>query len=160
MFLVSDDIDTRHNKIIIFLDNEDAPIAILLAAADFERCVRRAILGLGASPTAYIKAKIMSNGFHGLRAFKRAWKHEVSPHFSSSLDKDVVTSWDEFSKAYQFRHKIIHGIVGRFSPDYASTMARRLLQASREIHVFAADRGVNLDRPIRRLKTRSLLTCP
>ena len=39
VFLVSDTLEERHAKIRGFLNKRDAPIAILLAAADFERKV-------------------------------------------------------------------------------------------------------------------------
>jgi hypothetical protein len=46
MFLVKDNINYRQTKIRSFLSNEPA-IAVILAAADFEWSVRRAIRALG-----------------------------------------------------------------------------------------------------------------
>ncbi len=46
-------------------------VAILLAAAEFERCIKRGILALGRSPTKEIKETIFNGRFHGLDAFKK-----------------------------------------------------------------------------------------
>jgi hypothetical protein len=59
-FLVTDDLDARENRIMGFLEEREPVIAILLAAADFERTVRRAILGLSTEPTKKIRKKLAS----------------------------------------------------------------------------------------------------
>ncbi len=65
MFLVRDRIEARHEKIRTFMGSDDAAIAVLLAAADFERTVRRAILALGNTPTKQLRTKVL--GASGLR---------------------------------------------------------------------------------------------
>ena len=152
MFLVHDTINERHAYIERFLDCDDAPVSILLAAADFERCVRRAILGLGTSPTKVIREKHLGKDFHGPMAFKRAWKAEVKPRLGLNLANQVVRDWSRFDKAYRFRHKLIHGVTGRLESEFASGIARTIMQGASDIDDLARSEGVNLDRTIRRYK--------
>ena len=152
MFLVHDKIEARHRYIARFLDNEDAPVAILLAAADFERCVRRGILGLGISPTKIIRETYFKSSFHGLDKFKEAWKAEVKPRTGRNLANDVVMHWSTFIDAYGFRHKLIHGATRKISPAFASEKARLILSASIAINKLATGHGVDLDKTIRRYK--------
>jgi hypothetical protein len=152
MFLVHDTIADRHKYISRFLDGEEAAVGILLAAADFERGVRRGILGLGTAPTKEIKSTYFGPGFHGLDRFKDAWKAEVKPRTRRNLANDVVRRWDSFRDAYKLRNVLIHGATGRITPSYASNAARTILGASLAIHELAREHGVDLDRTIRRYK--------
>ena len=95
MFLVRDTINERHRCISHFLDSDDASIAVLLAAADFERTMCRAILGLGSSTTPEIKSKILTNRFHGTDRFKKGWKKEVKPLHGVRLADQVITNWQD-----------------------------------------------------------------
>jgi hypothetical protein len=131
-------------------------VAILLAAADFERSVRRGILGLGTSPTKEIQSRFFAKNFHGLEAFKDAWRIEVKPRCKLNLAGDTVANWHEFKRAYDFRHRLIHGSTVRLSPDFASGVARSILQASYSIDQLARRHGVDLDRTIRRYKRAEL----
>jgi hypothetical protein len=54
--LVSDTQENRHAQIRRLLVDQKAVIAVLLAAADVEWTIRRAIIALGTSPTAYLRA--------------------------------------------------------------------------------------------------------
>ena len=54
MFLINDTMEERHQTIRSFLSS-DPMIAVILAAADFEWTVRRAILALGTLPTKEIR---------------------------------------------------------------------------------------------------------
>jgi len=69
MFLVSDNPDQRHKYIWIFLNDETATVAVILADNDFECSVRRAILAKafevrgicmapGATPTKWMAIDI------------------------------------------------------------------------------------------------------
>ena len=61
MFLVADNRNDRDLLIKSYFDAEPA-ISILLAAADFEWTVRRAILALGKSPTKHIRPVAATRG--------------------------------------------------------------------------------------------------
>lgn len=56
MFFVNDTQEHRHKFIRSFLKKDTAPIAVLLAAIDFEWTVKRAILAFGTSPTKDLRA--------------------------------------------------------------------------------------------------------
>ncbi|PZO52913.1 MAG: hypothetical protein DCF16_08190 [Alphaproteobacteria bacterium] len=148
MFLVSDSIRERHKVIEKYLDTDEASIAILLAAADFERSVKRAILALGQSPTKDIKEKLIGRRFHGPEAFKSAWRAEVQRRHDVDLANGVVRNWSEFVQAYECRNRLIHGTTNRMTTAYASRAARKILAASSAVHKFAADRAHDLDKRI------------
>lgn len=154
MFRVHDAISHRHTYVRGYFGREDAAVAILLAAADFERTIRRAILALGSSPTAELKARLFQDRFNGLDAFKEGWRREVKPNYESDLAV-VVKGWDAFRKAYGHRHRLIHGATGKFTPEFAGEIAGRILRASLDVHEFAGSCGHDLDKVIRRTKARS-----
>jgi hypothetical protein len=148
MFLVSDTMEERHKYIRRFVVAGDASVAILLAAADFERCLKRGILALGQSPTKEIKEKIFRPPFHGLEAFKKAWIAEVRPLHKINLPGGVVQNWSDFVRAYNCRHSLIHGATSKMTQKFASEMTSRILAASVQLHHFAATRGKDLDKKI------------
>lgn len=152
MFTVKEPIERRHAYIAQFLDDEHAPLAILLAAADFERCVRRAVLGLGTSPTKQIRAEVLTNQFSGLDRFKAGWRAEVKPRVGLNLANDVVKRWDRFARAYRYRHRLIHGVPSKLSAEFASDLARTILVGAEDVNRVAQEHGVELDRTIRRYK--------
>ena len=154
MFLVRQSITERHSYIECFLDCDDASVAVLLAAADFERCIRRAILALGQSPTKNIREGLFSQHFHGLEAFKEGWKKEVKPRLGVNLANDVVRDWGRFKKAFGFRHQLIHGATNKLSVEFASGVARTVLRGASDLDDFARDQGASLDGVIRRYKRR------
>ncbi len=51
MFLVSDTLEERSAKIHRFIAEREPAIAVLLAAVDCERTIRRAVMSLGTTPT-------------------------------------------------------------------------------------------------------------
>lgn len=152
MFLVQQTMAERHEYVSRFMDGDDASIAVLLAAADFERCIRRAILGLGMSPTKEIRENFFRQHFHGPRRFKEVWRIEVKPRIGRNLADEVVPRWDSVERAYSFRHRLIHGIPGKLSPELASGVARTFLKAAVAVGRVAGEHGVDLDRTIRRYK--------
>lgn len=154
MFLVHDTIRERHARISRFLDGDDAPIAILLAAADFERTIRRAILGLGSSPTSEIREKLLNQRFHGPDAFKDGWAREVRPRLGVRLADDAITNWTALRAAFNQRNRLIHGSPRKLQSAFASKHARAIMMAAQQLHEFALADGVDLDRTIRRYKRR------
>jgi hypothetical protein len=154
MFLVRDTINERHRRIRRFLDSDDASIGVLLAAADFERTIRRAILGLGSETSANIKSKI--SRLHGLDRYEEGWNKEVRPRFKENLDGQVIKEWKTLKKAFDLRHELIHGTTRKPSTDFASAAARRILDASQQVHDFAAKNNVDLDKTIRRYKAKTI----
>ena len=154
MFLVSDTIVKRHAKIRSFI-KKDPAIAVILAAADFEWTVRRAILALGRSPTKHIREKVLAN-CTGLEKYKNAWKEEVKPRLNSDL-AIVVPNWFVFSKqAYPLRHRLIHGVVGTTGHDYAKEKIDTILGASKAVVDYSLSKSEPLyGRKIVRRKSRN-----
>ena len=156
MFLVSDTIETRHKFIEGILEGQYAVAGLLLAAAEFERTVRRAILGLGSSPTKHIRAAVLSHPkMKGFAGYKKAWNAEVYPRLKQHLAGDVVPHWDEVCRAFKLRNRLIHGEPRKYSSEFVRTNALAILKASRAVHELAADEKVNLDTVIRRIKART-----
>lgn len=150
MFLVNDTISERHEQIRAL----DPSMGVILAAADFEWTVRRAILALGTQPTNAIQQDILSR-ISGLNGYKDAWKKEVAPRTRKQLP-EVIPNWDFFQKeAYPLRDKLVHGIKGAVGEEYVRERVECLLTASRALNDFAEDWGEPLyGRQIRRMKPR------
>ena len=87
MFFIDDTQASRHAKIRAF-DDDQIMIAVLLAAADFEWTVRRAIIGLGHAPNKYIRDVTLKN-CSGLKSYKAAWNEQVRARHHIRL-ADVV----------------------------------------------------------------------
>ena len=70
---------------------------------------------------------------------------------SVELD-ELIGDWDELKKAYELRHKLIHGTQGTTGRSYASAKVERILEASRKVCEFAKEHGRDLygRMPVRR----------
>ena len=152
MFLVSDTRSSREAKIRSFLQDDPA-VAVILAAADFEWTVRRAIVALGRSPTKVIRQHLAE--CYGLDRYKEAWKQEVQPRFGIGL-AGVVPEWQFFrEKAYDLRHKIVHGLSSSVPVAFGQSRLDSILAASSAVTTFADSAGEPLyGRIIRRLNPR------
>jgi hypothetical protein len=117
-------------------------VAVLLAAADFESIVRRAIIALGHSPNADIQVEFIQ--CHGLDAYKRIWKAEVGRVKGVGL-ASVAPNWHFF---FPLRHKVIHGEQGSTGREFATERVEAILSASSSIAEFALQHGVNLFQPL------------
>jgi hypothetical protein len=128
-------------------------IAVLLATANFEWTVRRAILGLGMSTNKAIREGVLCRS-SGLHSYKDAWKKEVAPRLETSLP-NVIKNWSDrtgIQSAYKLRHKLIHGEQGNTGSDYARTRVNALLSASDDVDCFCMSHGCDIFKrlPIRR----------
>jgi hypothetical protein len=160
MFLVSDSVLERRNKIITFLNSGEIAIAVLLAAANFEWTLRRSIISLGKSKTSNFNQKNgVFGGCHGLKDYKRVWKAEVSPNVDKIL-ADVVPNWQYFKEeAFPLRHKLIHGVGGPPGVDYGRARVMAIIDASEALVEFTSSKEVNIFQRIKvRRKVRSSLT--
>jgi hypothetical protein len=152
MFLVSDTMRERHGKILSFLDTEPT-IAVLLAAADFEWTVRRAILTCGSSPMKELREALRRCS--GLTKYATCWKKQVTPRFRKELSS-IIPDWEFFSKdAFQLRNNLIHGVQGTTGPKYARKRVEFVIAASEAITKFAAENGGQIyGTRIRRVRAR------
>jgi hypothetical protein len=170
VFLVSDDLGVREDKIRGFLEREEPAVAVLLSAADCERTIRRAILSLGSSPTlelAYRLGRPRPKAWvppspkppkygSSLSGYSKAWAAEVKPRLGVDLEEGVVTDWQGLKKAFQLRHDLIHGDTGTTGLGYARRRVEVILGAIRVVHEFAKASGYDLIQPLkRRIKPRT-----
>ncbi len=138
-FLVNDSQSDRHAKIRSFLTADEAVIAVLLAAVDFEWTLRRAICALGNISPKDLSSKRIS----GLDGYRRAWKAAVANRASVEFNQ-LIDDWDELNRAYLLRHELIHGTHGTTGLSYATRKVDRILDASTRVFEFAQEQGVNL----------------
>ena len=150
MFLVSDKQTDRHEKIRSFLATEPA-IAVLLAAIDFEWTVRRAILALGTSPTKDIRVS-MENA-SGPKRYKEVWNEEVKPQLGETL-VEAVPDWFGLTEAFQYRHRLVHGIQGTIPAEKAIDSVEAFLGASTALEGMAVKHDGTLYRRIVRYKQK------
>lgn len=141
-FLVGDNQANRHAKIRGFLNDGEPVIAVLLAAADFEWTVGRAILALGTSPNTDIRSGVLAR-CSGLVKYNEAWKSEVGRRFGGDLSS-VVPDWEAFKKAFELRHRLIHGVAGTTGQGYAQSRVDIVLQGSLHVANFAKAKSVDL----------------
>jgi hypothetical protein len=137
MFLVSDRIERRHQRIESFLRTEPI-IAILLAAVDFEWTMRRAVIALGTSTSREIRDVVLKR-CTGASRYKDAWNAEVAIRLGKSLPH-VVPNWPFIvSDAYTLRNQVAHGLVGLPSRKRAVVCVEAFLSGSVAIVAFAKE---------------------
>lgn len=169
MFLVNDSLSDRKTKIQTYLSQDEPVIAVLLAAADCERTMRRAILHLGTTPTAELAHRLGRPRPAGwvapkprppkygstIDGYASAWGDEVYTWCGRALKDDVVANWVSLKKAFQLRHDLIHGDTGTVGLGYATKCVETLLGATRQVDEFASAQGYDLTTRLkRRLKPR------
>ena len=152
MFLVKDTIQKRHEKIRSFLE-VDRAIAVLLAAADWEWTVRRAILACGRSSKKDLRENALRK-CHGPIKYAECWKKEVTPRFHNKLET-LIDDWEFFHKdAFQLRNNLIHGVQGTVGQEYARKRVEFMISASKAIIEFSETNGAHIyGSRIRRVKS-------
>jgi len=136
MFLVHDTFENRQEMI----RRSEPFVAVLLAAADFEWTVRRSILALGCSPTKEIRESVLDK-CSGFESYKQAWEKEVQPHIGEGL-VEVIPQWQFFKEqAYPLRNRLVHGIRGYRTQEYASERLEAILTASRALVEITESHG-------------------
>jgi len=152
MFLVSDTLEVRQQMVRSFVPDEPF-IALILAAADFEWTVRRAILALGKSPTKQLR-EVTFKYCSGLGKYQKCWKSEVGSRLQRALD-EIVPDWKHLKEAYELRHELVHGATGTTSTKFATERVDTMLAASEAVARFAqAQMSPVYGRLRRRLKPR------
>jgi hypothetical protein len=155
MFLVSDSLERRQNKLRDYLKNGEYGITAILAAADFEWTVRRAIIALGTSPNTVIRDTVLKDCY-SLDRYKQAWNKEVKSNCGKSLP-EIIPNWEFFkTKAYKLRHRFVHGVIGSSGGEYASIRINAIIDASNAVAKYAEMHGVDLYKrlPIRKMNSK------
>jgi hypothetical protein len=136
MFLASDRIDQRENKIRSFLSSEPS-IALLLAAVNFEWTVSRAVLFLSTTKNTTLRQKLRD--YYSLDKYKELWKNEVVAHGHLPLAK-LVRNWSSVLKGFDARNVIVHG-KDRYTRNMATPHVEALLKGARFVDKYCQDRG-------------------
>ena len=138
MFLVNDTIQQRRTRIRSFLKS-DQVVAVLLAAADFEWTVRRAIIALSRAPNKVVRNRLAK--CHGLKGYKSLWDELIKPYYEKGLHQ-IIPKWDRLNGvSYPLRDLIIHGIKPSTGKNYARLQVERILAASHAIVGFTSQNG-------------------
>jgi hypothetical protein len=145
MFLVQDSSSERQIRIKNISD-EDPILSLILAVIHFEWTIRRAIISLGTSPNISIRSEL--DRCHGLKAYKELWKQEVSAKSVKKTLPDVVKNWEKLGKAFQLRHKLVHG-AGCAGSVYARERTIWALEAANYVWSFCHEHGIDLDGRLR-----------
>ena len=141
-FFVGDTQEQRHEKISALLAGGEPVMATLLAAADFEWTVRRAIIAFGESPNKVIQNEVLAE-CSGLDRYKRAWKAEVKKRMGVGLP-ELIADWAALKEAFLLRHRLIHGTIGSTGMAYAERRIATMLEASQAVGNWASDNHINL----------------
>jgi hypothetical protein len=148
MFLAGDTLKRREQKIRIFLNKEPA-IAVLLAAANFEWTLCRALLFLSKTPNRELRDRIGEvNRFDG---YKELWHKELENLDDSKRLSEVVRNWAGLRDAFKMRNKLIHG-QDRATRNMATPKVEAMLQAVRDIDEYCSAMGYDLSKrmPVRK----------
>jgi hypothetical protein len=152
MFTYRETIEARRAKIEAFLTKEHSAVAVIMAAANFEWTLRRAILALGMKPTAALRKEIEKTS--SLENYKKVWKQSVSSKTAKSLPS-IITNWASLKEAYQLRNELVHGNEGTTGMLYAKKRVVVLLLASEAINSYVISREAAIfGKKIRRIKLR------
>ena len=136
MFLIKDTLEQRQDKIRSFLPGEPV-IAILLAAADFEWTVRRAIRCFAHKTGNGPGLKLEKAS--GLKVYCECWATAATPRFAK-LDV-VVQDWNSLQKSFNLRHKLIHGAQGTTGASFATPRVEGILAASAAVAKYTLEHG-------------------
>jgi len=157
MFFVSDNQKDRHSLIREFLTHDQATIAIILAAIDFEWSLRRTILLFGYNSTKHIREIVLAN-VSGPEKYKEVWKNEVEKNLGISLP-NVIPHWSRLvnskNGAYRLRNQIVHGIHGNVTEKYATDRVEDFLRASELLQELASKHQTTIFKRIVRRKSKS-----
>jgi hypothetical protein len=154
MFFVADKPEFKKKKIREYL-NREPMIAVLLAAANFEWTVSRCFFIFGKSPNVELRNRLKHCS--SLERYKDFWKEELTINDASIPPlPQVIKKWNEFNKAFQLRHILIHG-RGTCSRNMAMEPVEVMLAATDDLYEFTMSRGKNLHEriPVRRKKKES-----
>jgi hypothetical protein len=124
MFAYAVSIEDRLSKIQRLVSEGDSGIALVVAAADFERTLRRAIVGLASEPRFVEPVRKLS-------------LHEALPEI------------DDIKNAFRSRNKLVHGQQGGARIDYLQPRIEIILAGTTKLTSFALEHGVDLTARIR-----------
>jgi hypothetical protein len=151
MFTYKESIETRRAKIEAFLTKEHTAVAVIMAVANFEWTLRRAILALGKKPTAALRKEIEKTS--NLDRYKDLWAENVIKGVQGL--PAIISGWAELRSSYTLRHELVHGNKGTTGLGYARKRVNAFLVASEDLNEYVISKGaVIYGIKIRRIRSR------
>ena len=151
MFTYRETIQKRQEKIESFLTREHSAVAVIMAAANFEWTLRRAILALGKKPTSELRKDIERTS--NIDRYKDQWAKEVITGIKSL--PAILPNWSELRTSYNLRHELVHGNKGTTGLGYAKKQTEAFLTASETLNDYVISKGAAIyGKKIRRVKPR------
>jgi hypothetical protein len=151
MFTYRETIQKRREKIESLLTKEYSAVAVIMAAANFEWTLRRAILALGKKPTAILRKEI--EGTSNLNRYKDLWAEKVIKGVKPL--PAIIPKWEEVKKAYTLRNELVHGNKGTTGLGFARKQVVALLDASEALNKYVISTGAAIyGIRIRRIRSR------
>jgi hypothetical protein len=182
MFYVNQLQKERHNFIKAFLNkDETCPVAIVLAAVDFEWTLRRVILACGNAKSKDILNRLMHKSLNkykkayfdihkenisedeekrhenkiwspsGLDAYKKMWKQEINGVPLMS----VLKNHEALISAFNVRNKIVHGVSVPIRHEYASDVTNNFLVESKNLAEKSKENGGDIFSKIDRRRPKN-----
>jgi len=157
MFLASDHVDHRENKIRSFISSEPG-VALLLAAVNVEWTISRAVLFLSTTENVVLRKKLRN--YYSPDKYKELWKEEVTPNGHLSLCQ-LVRNWSSVRKGFEARNVLVHG-KGRFTRNMAIPHIEALLEGAGYVDKYCRDNGKPLYErmPVRRKSAQDVRAKP
>lgn len=154
MFSYSVSIEDRLAKLQRLVSEGDHCIALVVAAADFERTMRRAIVSLSLKPTADVRERIEKK-YNSIGRYRQAWTLFVEPARNLSLS-DALLEFDDIKNAFQARNKLVHGQQGGAKFDYVMPRLDVISSGTTKLTVLSLKHGIDLTQRIKvRQRARS-----
>lgn len=142
MFSYSVSIEDRLAKIQRLVSEGDHCIALVVAAADFERTMRRAIVSLSLKPTADVRERIEKK-YNSIGRYQQAWTLFVEPARNLSLS-NTLPEFDDIKNAFQARNKLVHGQQGGAKFDYVMPRLDVISSGTTKLTVLSLKHGIDL----------------
>lgn len=150
MFRVSDSLEYRRSELYRLVGEGLGGMAIVAAAADFERSLRRSMIMLAVKhPTAFIRETIEEQ-YRTISKYSKAWNKFVYPEVEIRLH-EAVPGFENIKRSFDARNKLVHGKHGAVTEAYAAKHIAVIEGGTTSITRFSADHGADL---MSRLKTR------
>ncbi len=142
MFRYDDPLDVQYKKIQKFLDDEEAVVALIASALNYERIVQRAIIALGTTPTDSFRKKLKWTSFKG---YPKVWKKRANQNIQL---KDIIEDWGKLKDAFKLRNALVHGEKGTTGCSYAKDRIETIFKATEAVFEFCNTKGVDLNKPL------------
>lgn len=142
MFSYCVSVEERIGKLQRLISEGDHCIALVVAAADFERTMRRAIVALSIEPTADVREQFEKK-FNTIGKYDQAWTHFVEPVRTLPLS-DALPEFNDVKNAFRARNKLIHGQQGGAKVEYIMPRLDIIIAGTKKLTTLSLAHGVDL----------------